>query len=208
MLEKFSIKTLENVCGKAHDVYIGEWARWWLKEKNRVVISPGLRVKRRGRCSDIMFCEGSGDSYKVLGVAEIETSHNTLEDKIETLSRYVNDKEKFPNIKFVILCTRACPTDDHQNYWCGQDKNEERFPPVIKKIKQSSDCQRDVSWVFFILRQDRERDSSTTIDNKSIKEFSPVYYQCKFTSIDFMIVQEGKVIATSKKSILKSINKA
>lgn len=106
-----------------------------------------------------MFLEKSqNEIFEIKGVAEIE---NNIEDdtnkylyKLETLKRYVEMTDKFPDIEFVILNT-IMVIDNSNTYL-------DFFSPLLDEAKNYSKYS-NLSWIIFILKISK--------NNKTPREF-------------------------------------
>lgn len=154
MLKKFNYKPLNRVHGAAHDVIIGCWANWWLKNTKGTVLNPASKAfkkgSRKGPIADILFARPSG---KIAGVCEVENTAAYFQSKATSLKKY-EQCGRFGNLEFVILSTFAW-TNEKGGYARVKPKSAEDTlgynKAAIKRVKDYSKKSKLI-WVIHILK--------------------------------------------------------
>lgn len=177
-----------------HHAIIGQWERWWIEDTNESGVTKGIfdeAIACEGRRhADIMFLKKSPDEiFEIKGVAEIE---NNIEDdtnkylyKLETLKRYDEMTDKFPDLEFVILST-IMVIDKNNTYL-------DFFSPLLKEAKNYSK-DSNLSWIIFILKVIK---NNKTPREFNIPDYIPnyetyVWYNEYESQGAYVILQNGK----------------
>jgi len=145
-LKQFRWDRLWRVGGEAHEGKIGEWIRWWVDGKpNYMVINPPPKDRKTRRCADVLFLEESPitKAFQALGIAEIENSEKKWIEKLITLKAYEEDKARYPDLRFALLCVSW--------YEHLKEKMDPKLVEAAKKMAELSKNSR-IDWILYILK--------------------------------------------------------
>jgi len=171
MLNKFTSRRVPYISkyllkAPTHEPIIGEWVRWWTEDtrtkgagEKRAVLCPGTKATYRSqvRTADILFLEKmSGQaSYKIKGVAEIESAYSKLKNKLQTLKFYekyrLRGRRPYKDLQFAILSmTLKVKQEIKKSSDINREEIRRDLDPIIKKAQELSRNSK-LTWVVYVL---------------------------------------------------------
>lgn len=111
---------LLNLYGSAHSSIIGFLSTTWLAQSNKHFVldtAPANQVglRNKGKLADLLLCS---DSTPIV-VAEVETTVDKYNDKLEVVESYLDNQEEFSGLEFglLFLLNWTSRGDGYTHHW-------------------------------------------------------------------------------------------
>jgi len=166
--------TFLNLYGSAHGSIIGFLSTTWLAQSNKhFVLGPApanrVDVGNEGKHADLLLCS---DSTPIV-VAEVESTVDKYNCKLETVESYLENQEEFQGLEFGLLFLLN---------WTGR---RDTYTPHWKELKDSiKKTKHNIALVSFV-KEHAELRFNEDLHPRLMEERG--WYQWRYTSIDFWI---------------------